>query len=401
MRQSQLFAKTRKEAPKDEVSKNAELLIRAGYINKEMSGVYDYLPLGLRVLNKIIGIIREEMNALGGQEINMSSLQRKDIWERTNRWSDDVVDNWFKTNLKDGAEVGLAFTHEEPISNMLEQYVSSYKDLPFSVYQFQNKFRNETRAKSGIMRTREFVMKDLYSFAKDEAEHQEFYNKVAQAYKNIFERVGLGAVTYMTRASGGSFSEFSHEFQTITNAGEDIIYITDEDKKEAINKEIAKGDEGREVKAVEVGNIFTLGTKFSDPNLTYKNETGESVSVFMGSYGIAPSRTMGTIVEVLSDEKGIVWPKAVAPFRAHIISIGQDEVANKLYESLSKEMEVLFDDRDASAGEKFADADLIGIPTQIIIGKKSVESGKFEVKDRSTGERSEMSETELVEFLRN
>ena len=401
MRQSQLFAKTRKEAPKDEVSKNAELLIRAGYINKEMSGVYDFLPLGLRVLNKIIGIIREEMNALGGQEVNMSSLQRKDIWERTNRWSDDVVDNWFKTNLKDGAEVGLAFTHEEPISNMLEQYVTSYKDLPFSVYQFQNKFRNETRAKSGIMRTREFVMKDLYSFAKDEAEHQEFYNKVAQSYKNIFERVGLGVVTYMTKASGGSFSEFSHEFQTITNAGEDIIYITDEDKKEAINKEIAKGDEGREVKAVEVGNIFTLGTKFSDPNLTYKNEAGESVPVFMGSYGIAPSRTMGTIVEVLSDDKGIVWPVSVAPFRAHIISIGQDEVATKLYETLSKDIEVLLDDRDASAGEKFADADLIGIPTQIIIGKKSVESGKFEVKDRKSGERSEMSETELILLLRN
>lgn len=401
MRQSQLFAKTRKEAPKDEVSKNAELLIRAGYINKEMSGVYDFLPLGLRVLNKIIGIIREEMNALGGQEVNMSSLQRKDIWERTNRWSDDVVDNWFKTNLKDGAEVGLAFTHEEPISNMLEQYVTSYKDLPFSVYQFQNKFRNETRAKSGIMRTREFVMKDLYSFAKDEAEHQEFYNKVAQSYKNIFERVGLGVVTYMTKASGGSFSEFSHEFQTITNAGEDIIYITDEDKKEAINKEIAKGDEGREVKAVEVGNIFTLGTKFSDPNLTYKNEAGESLPVFMGSYGIAPSRTMGTIVEVLSDDKGIVWPVSVAPFRAHIISIGQDEVATKLYETLSKDIEVLLDDRDASAGEKFADADLIGIPTQIIIGKKSVESGKFEVKDRKSGERSEMSETELILLLRN
>ena len=401
MRQSQLFAKTRKEAPKDEVSKNAELLIRAGYINKEMSGVYDFLPLGLRVLNKIIGIIREEMNALGGQEVNMSSLQRKDIWERTNRWSDDVVDNWFKTNLKDGAEVGLAFTHEEPISNMLEQYVSSYKNLPFSVYQFQNKFRNETRAKSGIMRTREFVMKDLYSFAKDEAEHQEFYNKVAQSYKNIFERVGLGVVTCMTKASGGSFSEFSHEFQTITNAGEDIIYITDEDKKEAINKEIAKGDEGREVKAVEVGNIFTLGTKFSDPNLTYKNEAGESVPVFMGSYGIAPSRTMGTIVEVLSDDKGIVWPVSVAPFRAHIISIGQDEVATKLYETLSKDIEVLLDDRDASAGEKFADADLIGIPTQIIIGKKSVESGKFEVKDRKSGERSEMSETELILLLRN
>lgn len=400
MLQSRLFTKTRKEAPKDEVSKNAQLLIRAGFISKEMAGAYNYLPLGLRVLNKIINIIREEMNSLGGQEINMSSLQRKEVWERTDRWSDEKVDNWFKTNLKDGAEVGLAFTHEEPISSMLEQFVSSYKDLPFSVYQFQTKFRNEARAKSGIMRTREFIMKDLYSFSKDEEEHQKFYNKAAEAYKNIFERVGLGEKTYMTRASGGSFSEFSHEFQTITSAGEDIIFITDEDKKEAINKEIAKGDEGREEKAVEVGNIFTLGTKFSDPDLTYKNESGESKMVFMGSYGIAPSRTMGTIVEVLSDDKGIVWPLSVAPFRVHIVSLNQNEEANKLYKKLEDEgIEVLYDDRDASAGEKFADADLIGIPTQIIVGKKSIESKMLEVKDRKTGDKSEMSEENLIEFL--
>ncbi len=402
MRQSQLFAKTRKDAPKDEVSKNAQLLIRAGYINKEMSGVYNFLPLGLKVLNKVVGIIREEMNTLGGQEISMSSLQRKELWEKSDRWSDEKVDNWFKTNLKDGAEVGLAFTHEEPIANMLEQFVSSYKDLPFSVYQFQTKFRNEARAKSGIMRTREFVMKDLYSFAKDEHEHNVFYDSVAKAYKNIFDRVGLGEHTFMTRASGGSFSEYSHEFQTVCDAGEDIIYITDEGKREAINKEIARGDEGREVKSVEVGNIFTLGTRFSSPNLSYKDDRGENRSVFMGSYGIGPARLMGTVVEVLSDEAGIVWPKNIAPFRAHIISIGQDEVASKLYEKLKNEgFETLFDDRDVSAGEKFADADLIGIPTQIIIGKKSVESKKFEVKDRKSGERSELDESELVVVLRD
>ncbi len=400
MLQSHLFTKTRKEAPKDEVSKNAELLIRAGYINKEMAGVYNFLPLGLRVLNKIIGIIREEMNALGGQEIFMSSLQRKELWERSGRWSDDVVDNWFKTNLKDGGEVGLAFTHEEPISNMLEQFVSSYKNLPFSVYQFQTKFRNEARAKSGIMRTREFVMKDLYSFSKDEAEHQEFYERAKKSYIKIFERVGLGDRTYLTTASGGSFSKFSHEFQTITEAGEDTIYITDEDKKEAVNKEI--GGEGREAKAVEVGNIFTLGTKFSDPHLTYKDENGDSKPVFMGSYGIGPARVMGTIAEVLSDDKGIIWPVSIAPFRAHILSIGQDEKAKELYDKLVRDgVEVLLDDREVSAGEKFAEADLLGIPTQIIVGKKSVEGGKFEIKDRKTGERSEMDEKALVGLLKN
>lgn len=403
MRQSLLFTKTRREAPADEVSKNAILLTRAGFINKEMAGVYDFLPLGLRTLNKVMGIIREEMNKIGGQEIFMSSLQRKELWERTDRWSDQNVDVWFKTHLKEGGELGLGFTHEEPISNMLEQFVSSYKDLPFSVYQFQNKFRNETRAKSGIMRTREFIMKDLYSFSQNEAEHEMFYSKVAEAYKSIFKRAGLGDRTYMTRASGGSFSKFSHEFQTVCDSGEDLISITDEDGKEAINKEIAEGDlEWR--KAVEVGNIFTLGTRFSDPDLKFKDEEGEH-HVFMGSYGIGPARLMGTIVEVLSDEKGIVWPKEVAPFRVHLLSLGSSEalkeLAEEIYKTLEAEgIEVLFDDRDARAGEKFADADLIGIPTRVVIGEKGVESKTLEVKERNSDEVRMLSLEELVGELK-
>ena len=390
MRQSQLFTKTRREAPADEVSKNATLLIRAGFINKEMAGVYDFLPLGLRVLNKIINIIKEEMNALGAQEIHMSALQRKELWERTGRWDDQNVDTWFKTKLKDGAELGLGFTHEEPISNMLGQFVSSYKDLPFSVYQFQTKFRNETRAKSGVMRTREFLMKDLYSFNLNPDAHQKFYDQVKESYRRIFNHVGIGDKTYLTKASGGSFSEFSHEFQTITPAGEDIICITDEDKKEAINKEIAGNREGGVYgveKAVEVGNIFTLGTKFSDPYLKFKDESGKEHPVFMGSYGIGPARLMGTIVELLSDDKGIIWPKAVAPFRVHLVSINQNELADEVYKTFEAEgIEVLYDDRDARAGEKFADADLIGIPTRVVVGEKCVESKLFEVKDRNSDE---------------
>lgn len=399
MKQSQLFTKTRREAPADEVSKNAILLTRAGFINKEMAGVYDFLPLGLRVLNKIIGIIREEMNALGSQEILMSSLQRKELWQRTDRWDDEKVDNWFKTQLKDGGELGLAFTHEEPISNMLEQFVSSYKDLPFSLYQFQTKFRNEARAKSGIIRTREFIMKDLYSFNTGEAAHQKFYEQAKEAYRKIFNRAGIGDKTYLTEASGGSFSARSHEFQTITEAGEDTIFITNEEKKEAVNKEIDNRQEMGH-KAVEVGNIFTLGTKFSDPYLKFKDQDGKEHNVFMGSYGIGPARLMGTVVEVLSDEKGIIWPKEIAPFRVHLISLNQNEVAEEIYKTLQAEnIEVLYDDRDASAGEKFADADLIGIPTRVVIGVKSLESKLFEVKERNSEEIKHITPEHLINEL--
>lgn len=413
MRQSQLFTRTRKEAPKDEVSKNAELLIRAGFIHKEMAGVYSYLPLGLRTLKKIENIIREEMNAIEGQEVIMSALQDKNVWEKTGRWDDAVVDCWFKTKLKNDTELGLAYTHEPVMTAMMKDYVSSYRDLPKYTYQFQTKFRNEMRAKSGIFRGREFVMKDLYSFSKTQEELDMFYEKSIVAYRNIFNRTGLGDRTYLTLASGGSFgTKYSHEFQTLTSAGEDTIYIHKE-KKIAINDEVMN-DEALKMlgvskeelvtdKSVEVGNIYKLGTFYSEPlGLVFKDEDGKDKPVIMGSYGIGLGRLMGTIVEVLSDEKGIVWPASVAPFRVHLVLLnGEEESVKKnadaLYVSLqTKGIEVLYDDRDLRPGEKFADSDLIGIPTRVVVSKKTA-AGKYEVKDRKSGEVSELSEVELVQ----
>lgn len=409
VRQSQLFTKTRREAPADETAKNAQLLVRAGYIHKEMAGVYSYLPLGLSVIKKIESIIREEMNAIGGIEMKTSILQNKEVWEKTNRWDDSVVDNWFKTKLKNGGEVGLSFTNEEAYSNILKQYINSYKDLPVYPYDFKDIFRNEARSKSGIMRGREFYWKALYSFSKDETDHNVFYEKAKIAYQNIFEKAGIGSLTYITFSSGGTFSKFSHEFQTITEAGEDTIYV-DEKKKMAVNKEVfndevigslgLKKEELAEKKGVEVGNIFTLGTKFSEPfDLKYKNENGEDKIVFMGCYGIGLGRLMGTIVEVLSDDKGIIWPENVAPFKFHLIEIVSDkpevkETAEKIYKEIG-EANILYDDRDLRAGEKFADADLLGMPYQIIISEKNIASGKFELKNRKTGETKMVSREEI------
>lgn len=415
MRQSHLFTKTRKEAPKDEVSKNAELLIRGGYIHKEMAGVYSYLPLGNRVLHKIVSIIREEMNKIGGQELSLTALQNKATWEKTDRWDDAKVDNWFKTELKNGTEVGLAITHEEPLTNIMTEYISSYRDLPVYAYQFQTKFRNETRAKSGIMRGREFLMKDLYSFSKDEDEHSVFYEKAKKAYKNIFERLGIGDKTYVTFASGGTFSKYSEEFQTVSDAGEDIIYV-DQKSGKAVNKEVLNDetlqdlnlnkDELVEMKSIEVGNIFNLGTKFSEPlELTYLNEKGEKKPVIMGSYGIGPSRLMGTIVEVLSDENGIVWPNEVSPFAVHLILLPDKEgvvknYADEIYNELvDKGIEVLYDDRDVRGGEKFADSDLIGIPLRAVISEKTMQEAIVEIKDRKTGEVKKVTEQEFIDLL--
>jgi prolyl-tRNA synthetase len=400
MRQSQLFTKTRREAPKDEVAKNAQLLIRAGFIHKEMAGAYSYLPLGLRTLNKIIGIIREEMNTIGGQEVHLTALQDKRNWEATGRWDDAAVDNWFKAKLKNGNEVGLGFTHEEPLTALMKDHISSFRDLPIAAYQFQVKFRNEERAKSGILRGREFLMKDLYSFNVDEKAHQEFYERAKQAYVKIFERVGLGAQTYVTFASGGSFAKYSHEFQTVCEAGEDTIYVH-EGKKMAVNTEVLNDEvlkdlglarsDLAEKKAVEVGNIFSLGTRFSEAlGLNYKDAEGKSKPVVMGSYGIGPGRLMGTIVEVWSDEKGLVWPESVAPFSVHLLALFDEagtvkKVADDLYDKLTKKgIEVLYDDRDAGAGEKFADSDLIGIPKRYVISEKSLKTDSIEVKDRLT-----------------
>ena len=401
MRQSHLFTKTRKEAPADEASKNAQLLIRAGYVHKEMAGVYSYLPLGLMVLNNIAGIIRQEMNAIGGVEISMTTLQPKEIWEKSGRWSDEVVDNWFKTELKNGEQIGLGFTHDEMLVDLLREHIQSYRDLPKIIYQIQTKFRNEQRAKSGIMRGREFLMKDLYSFHATQEEQDEFYEKCKEAYLKIYNACGLGESTFVTFASGGTFSKYSHEFQTVCSAGEDIIYV-DEKKKIAVNKEVYTDEvlqnldlnkaDLKECKSIEVGNIFKQGTKYPQAGgLVYKNEKGEIVSPIMGGYGIGLGRLMGTIVELLSDEKGIVWPEAVAPFKTHLLALDQEgrEAADKYYEEHIKrgENEILYDDRDVSAGEKFADADLMGMPTRLVASKKSLAAGGFEKRDRKSGEQ--------------
>lgn len=418
MRQSQLFTKTRREAPKDEVSKNAELLIRAGFIHKEMAGVYSFLPLGQRVMEKICNIIRKEMDGIGGQEMYLTALQDRSVWEKTGRWSDETVDNWFKTKLKNDSEVGLGFTHEEPLTVLMKDCIRSFRDLPVYAYQIQTKFRNEIRAKSGIMRGREFLMKDLYSFSRDEKSHSDFYEKAKDAYQSIFSAVGLGDKTYVTFASGGSFSKYSHEFQTVTDAGEDLIYV-DETKKIAINKEVLNDEVLKDLgldraklvekKSVEVGNIFSLGTRFSDAfELVYLDEKGDKKPVIMGSYGIGPGRLMGTIAEVLSDKAGLVWPTSVAPFRAHLVAIlgkadDGDTVkkyADDLYKSLlDKGITVLYDDRDERAGEKFADSDLIGIPTRIVVSAQTMASNIVEVRDRATGTVSKVPPLALPELL--
>ncbi len=401
MKQTQLFTKTRREGPKDEVAKNAELLIRAGFINKEMAGVYSFLPLGLRTLNKIMNIIREEMNVIGGEEVLLTSLQERTNWEKTGRWSDEVVDNWFRTKLKNGTELGLAFTHEEPLTALMRDHIRSFRDLPRAVYQFQTKFRNEERAKSGIMRSREFIMKDLYSFNVDEASHQDFYEKAKKAYVRIFDRCGIGGETYVTFATGGSFSKYSHEFQAVTEAGEDTIYVH-EGKKIAVNKEVLNDEvlkdldiqrsDLSEKKAVEVGNIFSLGTKFSDAiGLNFKDQSGSNKPVIMGSYGIGPARLMGTIAEIWSDEKGLVWPENVAPYAVHLVALFNEngevkKTADELYAKLiSEKVEVLYDDRDCGAGEKFGDSELIGIPVRYVISEKTLKESSIEIKDRKTG----------------
>ncbi len=394
MKISQNFTKTSKTAPADEQSESAKLLLRAGYIYKEMAGVYDYLPLGMRTLENIIQIIREEMNAIGGQELRMTALQPRDVWEASGRWSDDVMDVWFKTKLNAGGELGLGCTHEEPLTRLMKSYISSYKDLPVYAYQFQTKFRNELRAKSGIMRTREFMMKDLYSFSKNREEHDEFYEKCAESYKKIFNRLGIGNDTFRTFASGGAFSKYSDEFQTLTDVGEDIIYL-DREKGIAVNEEVYTDEVLKELgldrnkleqhKAAEVGNIFTLGYRYSEAlDLTYNDEDGNRRKVFMGSYGIGPSRVMGVIAEKLSDEKGLVWPEEIAPYKYYVVGIGTEgtKVANDLHDKAPEQ--IILDDRDkARIGEKFADADLLGIPYRVVISDKTLADNAVEIKSRT------------------
>ncbi len=414
MRVSQLFTKTSKSIPSDETARNAQLLIQAGFIHKEMAGVYAYLPLGLKVLENIKQIVRQEMNAIGGQELIMTALQRQELWESTDRWDDQKVDIWFKTGLKNGTTVGLAWSHEEPIGQMMKNYLESYRDLPISVYQFQTKLRNELRAKSGIMRGREFVMKDLYSFNPSEAAHQTFYEQVAAAYLRVFDRVGLGEITFKTFASGGAFTQFSHEFQTITPAGEDTIYV-DHQKRLAVNQEVYSDEviqqldldknKLQKTKAAEVGNIFSFGTAKSEQlGLFFTDEDGHERPVVLGSYGIGVTRLMGVIAEHFSDDLGLAWPESVSPYKVYLAGLGGDravtEGADKLYQDLTDAgCAVLYDDRDERAGAKFADADLLGIPYRVVVSDKTLQAAAYELKSRASKSVETVSHDDLLKKL--
>ncbi len=414
MRQSKLFTKTRKEAPSDEVSKNAQLLIQAGYIHKEMPGVYAFLPLGLKVLENIKQIVREEMKAIDSQELIMTNLQDSEIWKSTDRWSDEKVDVWFKTALQNEKELGLAWSHEEPILNMMQNHIHSYRDLPASVFQFQTKLRNEVRAKSGIMRGREFVMKDMYSLHKNEESMNQYYEQAIEAYKNVYDRLGLADDTFITFAGGGAFTKFSHEFQTICEAGEDTLYIN-KNKSVAVNEEVL--DEATEeidiekeeltpVTSAEVGNIFKFGTKKAEKmGVNFVNEENKEKPIYLASYGIGTTRVMGVIAEKLSDENGLIWPQNISPYTFHLIDITHKdedrEEVKQIYKQLQDAgIEVLYDDRvDKQAGEKFADSDLLGLPYRLIVSESNLEDQQVELETRK-GQEVEYIEIEnLISVL--
>ncbi|MCX6745818.1 MAG: His/Gly/Thr/Pro-type tRNA ligase C-terminal domain-containing protein [Candidatus Parcubacteria bacterium] len=414
MKQSLLFTKTKREVSEEEKSLNAQLLIRGGFIDKLAAGIYTFLPLGLRVLRKIENIIREEMNAIYGQEILMPALTPKEIWETTKRWEN--FDALFKLKGIDSKEYALGATHEEVITPLMQKFVFSYKDLPQYIYQIQTKFRNEARAKSGLLRGREFSMKDLYSFHADEKDLNNYYEKVIAAYFKIFERFGLKEITYLSLATGGAFSKFSHEFQTLAQSGEDTIYICPKCKI-AYNKEIINIitkcetcqltlKDFKEAKAIETANIFKLGTRFSSSfGFKFIDKAGEEKDVIMGCYGLGPSRIMGTVAEVNNDKKGIIWPQSIAPYQIHLVLLSPQKALAKKAEGLYNELikagfEVLYDDREESAGIKLNDSDLIGLPWRIIISDKTDKVQSVEIKRRNS-EKSELIKTDkLINFLK-
>jgi len=397
LRQTQLVSRTVREASKEDVSVNAQLLVRAGFVDKLFAGVYSYLPLGVRVLAKIEQIIREEMTRIGSQEVLMPALQPREIWETTKRWDMEVL---FRLKGDGDRDLALGPTHEEVVTPLVGRFIQSYKDLPASVFQIQTKFRNEPRAKSGVLRGREFRMKDMYSFHIDQADMDAYYERAKEAYTRVFDRCGLGAQTFLTFASGGPFSKYSHEYQTITPFGEDTIHLWRE-KGIAVNREIAdevrdtpewKGAQLEEVKAIEVGNIFQLGTRFSDAcGISVQDAQGTKRPVLMGCYGIGSTRLLGTIVEVHHDERGMRWPEEVAPFDVHLVSLARSDAERSAVERLVQELDargvdVLVDDRDVSAGQKFADSDLIGIPVRAVVSAKTLAAGSVEVKRRVSPE---------------
>ncbi len=413
MRQSELFTKARREAPTDEVAKNAKLLIRAGFIHKEMAGVYSYLPLGLRVIRQLENLMRRVMIALPAQEVLLPALQPKDYWLTTGRW--DKMTDLYKLRDDSGREFALGPTHEEVVTPLVKNFLSSYQDLPLAVFQFQTKFRMEPRVKSGLLRDREFLMKDLYSFHRDGADLKRFYQEVINGYRAIFKTLGLESNTYLTLAGGGTFAEFSHEFQTLTPAGEDLISICATCHL-AVNNEIKDKQPtcpncGKPLSGVqtsiEVANIFELGTNFSRAfNLTYRDQAGADRLTFMGCYGFGVSRLLGALAEIMSDDRGLVWPAAAAPFKIHLLTFGPASsraasASRELYERLQKiGLEVLWDERAASAGEKLAEADLIGLPYRVVVSDRTLADGQVELSERrDNGETKLITADELCAFL--
>ncbi|WKZ25655.1 MAG: His/Gly/Thr/Pro-type tRNA ligase C-terminal domain-containing protein [bacterium] len=403
MLQSQLFPKTKKEAPKDAESVNHKLLVRAGFIDQLMAGSWTLMPLGWKVVSKINQIIREEMNAVGGQEMLMPLLHPKNIWGETGRW-DKADEIMYKLKDSHDKEYVLSFTHEEIVMDLLRKNINSYKDLPISVYHFSTKFRNELRAKNGILRGREFMMKDLYSAHSTEEDLMKYYEQVKEAYIKIFKRLGFNFK--VARASGGVFTDkFTHEFQVLSDAGEDTIYWKEGDREaggdaEAINEEVLEGkkEDYISAKSIEVGNIFPLGTWYAEKmNMNFTDEDGSKKPVWFGSYGIGPTRVMGTWVEVSHDDKGIIWSKEISPFDVHLVGLGGK--GKDLYDKLKeKGVDVLFDDRDILAGQKFADADLIGIPVRLVVSEKTGE--KIEFKERSSDKVELLNFDEVIQKIK-
>lgn len=408
MRYSLLFGKTKRDAPADADSVNAALLSQGGFVDKQMAGVYNFLPLGLRVLRKIQQIVREEMDAIGGNEILMPAITQVESYEKTGR---DKLDILFHTMGHNDSRYVLNQSHEEVVTPLVQRFSFSYRDFPMSVYQLQNKFRNEPRARSGVLRGREFNMKDMYSFHTTEEDLNEYYERAKEAYFKVYKRLGLGDITVIAYASGGSFSKYSHEFQTLCDIGEDTVHLC-EKCRIGINKEIIEEQKNCPgcgssdlvaKKSIEVGNIFKLRTRFTDAfGFTYADEKGQQQKVEMGCYGIGPSRLMGTLVEVFHDDKGIIWPESVAPYQFHLALLGNQpevkEAAEDLYNKMrEKGAEILFDDRDESIGAKLANADLIGIPTRLVVSKKSLENGGVEVKSRSSKDSKIISINELMQ----
>jgi prolyl-tRNA synthetase len=394
MKYSQLFSQTSKNISEQEKSLNAQLLTRAGFVDQLMAGVYSYLPLGLITLRKIEGVVRKHMNELGSQEVLMPTLHPSSIWKTTGGW--DSIDVLFKINSRTGNEYALGQSEEEVVAPLVLSRAQSYRNLPLSVYQIGWKYRDELRAKSGIMRGREFLMKDMYSFHTSQEDFEAYYKKAKDVYIEVFKELGLEAK--VTEASGGNFTDkVSYEFEVLTDAGEDVIYycdkcdfcVEDEIAEVKPSDSCPRCNKGTlsEAKAAEVGNVFDLGQKFSKAfDLAYTDNEGKRNHAIMGCYGIGVSRVMGVIAEKHHDDKGLVWPESVAPFKYHIVALPDEaniEAGAKIYNQLGAN-NCLFDDRsEVSPGAKFADADLIGCPVQIVISRKTLEHDSVEVVSRS------------------